>query len=109
MTSRVEIYDDPTYVEVLEHMTVVEVSNSMGPQGLQGIQGTQGIKQTVAYVHTQSSAATTWNIVHNLGFHPNVTVLDSAGTTVEGDLEYVSLNEINVRFAQGFSGKAYLS
>lgn len=109
MTSRVEIYDDPTYVEVLEHMTVVEVSNSMGPQGLQGIQGTQGIMPKVAYVHNQSSANSTWNIVHSLGFHPNITVVDSAGTNVEGDVEYVSTNELTVRFTQGFSGKAYLS
>jgi hypothetical protein len=50
-----------------------------------------------------------WVITHNLGFYPNVVVTDSAGTVVEGDLTYVSVNELTVTLTHAISGYAYLS
>jgi len=63
----------------------------------------------VSYFHTQGTAATTWTVTHNLGWYPNVTVMDSGGTTVEGDITHVSVNALTITFAGAFSGKAYLS
>lgn len=64
---------------------------------------------TVAYLHTQGIAASVWNITHNLGWHPNVTVKDSGGSVVEGELIYVDVNTIQLLFSAAFSGVAYLS
>lgn len=50
-----------------------------------------------------------WIILHNLGFQPNVTVVDSGGTTVEGSISYDSVNQITLTFSAAFSGFAYLS
>ena len=61
------------------------------------------------YTHTQSAPSTTWTIVHNLGYHPSVTVVDSADSAVVGDVTYVSTNELIVSFSVAFGGKAYLS
>lgn len=61
------------------------------------------------YTHTQSSPSTTWTITHNLGYHPSVTVVDSAQTVVIGDVTYVSDNQLIVSFSVPFGGKAYLS
>ncbi len=61
------------------------------------------------YVHTQSSPAATWTISHNLGRRPSVTVVDSAGSVVIGEVTYLSDNSLRVEFSAGFSGQAYLN
>lgn len=63
----------------------------------------------VAYRHAQGISSAVWNIKHNLGFYPNVTVEDSAGTIVEGEIEYVDVNNVRLTFSAAFSGYAYLS
>lgn len=57
----------------------------------------------------QSSASASWTIIHNLSRFPSVTVVDSAGTTVEGDVQYLSANALTVAFAYPFAGVAYLN
>jgi hypothetical protein len=65
--------------------------------------------QALAYEHTQGTVSNSWVITHNLGFKPNVTVVDSAGTIYEGEITYTNSNSLTVSFSQAFSGKAYLS
>jgi len=67
------------------------------------------IAPLVAFVHTQSAASDTWTITHNLEFFPNVTVQDSGGSTVEGEIVYNTNNTLTVTFSSPISGKAYLS
>jgi hypothetical protein len=81
-----------------------------GPQGAQGPQGPQGDPSgPVSYTHTQYSASATWSITHNLGYKPNVTVSDSAGTIIEGEIAYPSSSTIVLNFSSAFAGTAYLS
>jgi len=61
------------------------------------------------YTHTQNAPATVWNIAHNLGNHPSVSVVDSAGTVVEGQVEYIDANNVRLTFSAAFGGKAYLN
>lgn len=61
------------------------------------------------YVHDQTMASNTWVIPHNLGKHPSVTVLDSAGTYVIGDIQYDNLYTLTLHFSAAMSGKAYLN
>ena len=61
------------------------------------------------YAHTQYSSSATWTVNHNLGFKPNVTVVDSAGTIIEGAIDYQTGNTIVLTFSAPFSGTAYLS
>jgi hypothetical protein len=63
----------------------------------------------IAYHHIQGSTSNLWTINHNLNFNPNVTVVDSAGTNVEGEVRYVNGNTTVVAFQSAFSGDAYLS
>lgn len=77
-----------------------------GPQGEPGIDGTT---VTIAYTHNQSAVSSSWSILHNLGFYPNVTTVDSSGATVEGNIAYDSLNQITITFSVGLTGIAYLS
>ena len=48
-------------------------------------------------------------INHNLVFYPNVTIQDSGGSIVEGEISYTNLNSLTVSFQASFSGTAYLS
>jgi hypothetical protein len=41
------------------------------------------------YEHVQSAPATTWTIAHNLGFKPAITILDSAGSKIETDIQHI--------------------
>jgi hypothetical protein len=63
----------------------------------------------VSYEHTQGAVSNSWVINHNLGFQPNVTVVDSAGTIYEGEIAYTNTNSLTVTFSSAFSGMAYLS
>lgn len=61
------------------------------------------------YTHTQGPASATWTIPHNLSFKPNVTVEDSGGGIIEGDVVYTDNNNLTITFTVASSGKAYLS
>jgi len=63
----------------------------------------------IAYSHIQMIPDDEWIIHHNLNFHPKVTVVDSAGTIVEGEIRYNNRNTMTLNFASAFSGNAYLS
>jgi hypothetical protein len=78
-----------------------------GPTGPQGPPGAGGA--TSAYVHHQGPVAASWIVVHNLGYFPNVTVIDSGGATCEGDVGHIDVTTLTIQFSAGFSGTAYLS
>ena len=63
----------------------------------------------IAYHFHKLVASSTWTIAHNLNFYPNVTVVDSAGTIVEGEITYTNRNSLSLNFQSAFSGNAYLS
>ena len=92
---------------------VINVIVSPTPDVVIGIGGTSGVSSAettfFAYHHNQGSASTEWDITHGLGFYPNVTVMDSAGSTVEGELEHLSKYRLRVTFSAPISGDAYLS
>jgi hypothetical protein len=61
------------------------------------------------HVHDQASAAATWTVTHTLGGRPSVTVVDSTGTVVVGDVSYNSDTQVTITFSAAFSGSAYLT
>jgi hypothetical protein len=76
-----------------------------GDTGDQGIPGVSG----ASYVHNQAIASTTWIVNHNLGRYPSVTVIDSAGDEVEGDIKYNNSNQITLTFSAPFGGQAFIN
>lgn len=57
----------------------------------------------------QMSPAEEWRIEHNLHKFPAVTVVDSGGTCVVGDTEYIDEDNVKITFQSAFAGKAYLN
>ena len=61
------------------------------------------------FVFTQGVPATVWNIQHNLGKFPSITVIDTGDTVVTGEYTYIDNNNVTLTFSAGFAGKAYLN
>lgn len=61
------------------------------------------------YVHEQIVSNNIWNIYHGLEKYPSITVVDSAGSVVSGDIQYTNENEVILRFNSEFSGYAYMN
>ena len=89
-------------VEIVDSDITLELSNS-GPQG------PAGDLRNLAYAFTQVNPSAIWNISHGLSFIPSITVVDSAGSVVEGDYSYPDENTVIATFLGAFAGKAYLS
>ena len=92
--------------------TVINVGDATtGPQGPAGPAGAAGATGASGgfFTFTQGSPASTWTIVHNLGFRPNISVVDSAGSQVEGETVWTDNNNLIITFSGAFSGVAYLS
>lgn len=111
-TQTVQVVEEDTNVAVSGTPTV-EVVTATKPDvqivsvGQVGPAGPAG--GDIFYTYTQGSASSVWTITHNLGKMPSVTVVDSSGNEVEGDIKYNSSNQVTVTFSAGFAGKAYLN
>jgi len=61
------------------------------------------------FIFTQGVPATTWNIQHNLGKFPSVSVVNNNDLLVNGEITYTDTNNITCNFSAAFAGKAYLN
>lgn len=61
------------------------------------------------FVYEQNTPKDTWVITHNLGKHPSVEVVDSAGTKFFPEVQWVNDNMCIVYFNVAVNGKAYLN
>jgi hypothetical protein len=76
--------------------TIASMAEEVGPAG-------------TSYTHVQSSASNAWSVTHNLGYYPSVTVIDSGGSEVVGEVDYTNVNSLVIHFTSPFSGNAYFS
>jgi len=122
---QVTVEDPVQVVQVnpVELITVVETTayglqgpvGAMGPMGPQGVDGPTGPPGPPGpsggtYTFSQPVGATQWTINHNLGFKPNVSVVDSTGDQIfPGDIQYTSGSAVTLSFSSAVGGEAYLS
>ena len=67
------------------------------------------INSSNTFTFTQGSPATVWNVQHNLGKFPSVSVINNNGIIVNGQVEYIDNNNLTITFSAAFPGKAYLN
>lgn len=67
------------------------------------------INEDKHYLHEQKTASDEWIIKHDLHKYPSVSIVDSAGSMVMGDVLYNSPDQVTLRFSAPFSGSAYLN
>lgn len=65
-----------------------------------------GIENDKSFYFVQNEALDTWVIVHNLNKYPAVSVIDSAGNEVVGEIIYNDANQCTLKFEGGFKGTA---
>ena len=61
------------------------------------------------FVYNQATSADVWEITHNLDKYPAVTVVDSGGSVVIGEVVYIDKNNVRITFTSAFGGKAYFN
>lgn len=59
------------------------------------------------YRHEQGIASTQWAVNHGLNKVPAISVLDTGGTNIEGDIIPVDLNTVRLVFSHPFTGTAF--
>lgn len=79
--------------------TVIKIVTA-GPQGASAL--------IVGYSYSQSVAAQTWTINHNLGYRPSVEIIDEAGREIEGDVFHATINQVVIVFTVAVAGSARL-
>ncbi len=103
---------EPSLINVVDISTGAQGPMGLtGPQGPQGAQGPAGVSLSgdLNYIHNQIGASTIWTVNHNLNKYPSVVVVDSGGTVVYGEVEYLDLNNLIILFSAPFGGKSYLN
>jgi hypothetical protein len=76
-----------------------------GPTGPAGADGVSG----GSFSYTPADAREVWNITHNLGYQPNVMVVDNVGTEYFGAVVYTNTNSLTITFTSAVYATAYLS
>lgn len=61
------------------------------------------------FLFHQYVPSNTWTINHTLNKFPSVTIIDSGGTHVYGNIDYISTNQVILTFTNEFSGEASLN
>ena len=64
---------------------------------------------TANFTHTQSIAAASWTVNHNLGFKPAVKALTLGGVEVLAEVIHTSINQLMIYFDLPLAGQAICS
>ena len=110
-----EILEVPAVIEILE-VAIQGLPGAVGETGPPGLPGQPGQPGPTGSgggdlngSYTQGVPSSAWVISHSLGKYPSVTVIDSAGTLIEGDVSYPDGNTVLIQFASSFAGQAILN
>ena len=73
-----------------------------GPPGPPGSAGQR-------FTHSQSIAAASWTVNHNLGFYPTVAVLTAGGAEIIAAVTHLSTNTVTISLNAAATGSAVFS
>jgi hypothetical protein len=89
---------------------VKDNNGSVGTNGQVLAKTTNGLEWTNrTFTFNQNVSTATWTINHNLGMFPSVSVIDSVGNFVTGNIDYIDDRNLEITFKSAFKGKAYLN
>ncbi len=61
------------------------------------------------YVDDHINSSKIWIVNHPLNKFPSVSIVDSGGNVVIGDITYINESQLKISFSYEFSGKVYLN
>lgn len=68
-----------------------------------------GTGDDATFVFNQHTPSSTWKITHNMNKFPSVSIVDSGGNIIIGNIFYIDRNNIELTFNGSFSGSVYLN
>lgn len=109
-----ELLDNAAYENPTQFIQLFDTPSTYGEAGQVVTSTGTGLEWATAgtdknFVYEQGMPSSIWNITHTLNKYPSATAVDSAGSIVVGQIDYVSLNNITITFNASFSGSAYLN
>lgn len=100
---KVTLTPNPIVKTTIAPMTEIKVTVlGSGPRGEPG-------PAADTFIHNQIVSAQEWTIFHNLEKFPSVTIVDSSGNVVLGNVRYIDNMSILLTFTAPFSGRAYIN
>ena len=96
----------------INETTIRVTANRSAPLTVRlGVQGPPGVSGAASssFEYYQSSAATVWTIAHPLNKSPSVSIVDTTGREVEGEVKWPNHGTVIVTFSVALSGTAYLN
>lgn len=87
------------------------VSQKGQPSGYAALDSTGVVPDVQAnrHVHVQGGATALWQVNHQLGRFPNVTVILGDGSRAWGEVHYVDADSLQIQFTQPLAGTATCS
>jgi hypothetical protein len=107
LNSATQNIDETDFFDI--SLTYVDGNGSFDNNEYYGITASANIVGDKTYRHIQGVSSNTWTVNHGLNKYPSVSVQDSAGTTVIGDITYNDKNTITLTFSGAFSGEAHFN
>lgn len=113
-TNDIFLTGDISVVDAHVSGAIYDSSDSPGTSGQilsSTVTGTEWVTPTQdkTYIFTQSVPSVLWNVQHNLGKFPSVTVVNINNVAMYGEILYIDQNNLQIEFSAGFSGKAYMN
>ena len=97
-----KIPDVSRVVSVVEPSSIITILDKYSIAGIDGA-------SDKTFVFNQITPSDNWLITHGLNKFPSVSVVDSGGTAVIGNVDYIDENTVRVSFNGSFSGKAFMN
>jgi len=109
LVSLIENVSEPTFYDAV--FTLIVANGNLTADKYYGFAVYPALEDgnDLNFIYTQPTPSATWNITHDLGKFPSVSVVDSANTQVYGNVDYIDDNSLTLTFTGAFSGKAYLN
>ena len=98
--------DNGYELDELHNVRITSPSNGQVLTYNSGLWENQASSGDKNYSYVQTSPASVWSVTHSLNKYPSVTVFDSSGNEVEGDVTYSNLNQVVLTFSSAFAGTA---
>lgn len=92
-----------------DYLTGRDLENQHPISAITGLQEALIEVSDKTFVFEQAIASDTWEITHNLGKKPSVTVVDSADNVFYPAVQYINENKLVVTMNGATTGKAYLN
>lgn len=112
----VSVSETDVNVDVSQQPIEVVVQGGLGPPGPPGRDGLDGLNSDAqpTVIWDQQVASSHWIIIHIWPGFPSVTIVDTSGNVITGDVKYITPTRIEVFFTSDgnpveISGKAYLN